>query len=121
MKVRGLILVILLVVAFTSVVGGTYYFLNRQDENNLNITEKEWIESNKNQLHDFSVLSAIPVFTNEGNGIIFEFLNSLEKDTGLDFGELSYSYGEQPTSEYAFKIVEKKIKMIYFYIKIIMF
>ena len=110
MKVRGLILVILLVVAFTSVVGGTYYFLNRQDENNLNITEKEWIESNKNQLHDFSVLSAIPVFTNEGNGIIFEFLNSLEKDTGLDFGELSYSYGEQPTSEYAFKIVEKKDK-----------
>lgn len=110
MKVRGLILVVLLVVAFTSVVGGTYYFLNRQDENNLNITEKEWIESNKNQLHDFSVLSAIPVFTNEGNGIIFEFLNSLEKDTGLDFGELSYSYGEQPTSEYAFKIVEKKDK-----------
>ena len=110
MKVRLFTLVVLLIVAFTAVVGGTYYFLNGQDENSLNITEKEWIETNKNQLHDFSILSSIPVFTYDGDGIIFEFLDSLEKDTGLDFGELSYAYGEKPTSEYAFKVVDKKSK-----------
>ncbi len=110
MKVRGLALVVLLIVAFTTVVGGTYYVLNKQDKNSLNIREKEWIETNKNQLHDFSILSSIPVFTYDGNGVIFDFLDSLEKDTGLDFGELSYSYGEQATGEYSFKIVPKKDK-----------
>ena len=110
MKIRLITLVVLLIVAFTSVVGGTYYFLKGQDKNSLNIKEKEWIETNKNQLHDFSILSSIPVFTYDGNGIIFEFLKSLEKDTGLDFGELSYSYGEDPASEYSFKVVDKKGK-----------
>ena len=110
MKVRLITLVVLLIVAFTAVVGGTYYFLNGQDKNSLNIKEKEWIETNKNQLHDFSILSSIPVFTYDGNGVVFDFLDSLEKDTGLDFGELSYSYGEAPSSEYSFKIVDKKGK-----------
>ena len=44
MKVRLFTLVVLLIVAFTAVVGGTYYFLNGQDENSLNITEKEFME-----------------------------------------------------------------------------
>ena len=110
MKKRGIILGVVCLVIFIGIVGGIYFVLRGTDRNNLTITEKQWIENNKNLLQDFSIVDNVPIFSNAGTGVVFDFLTSLEENTGLDFNELSYSYGGNPTSDYAFKIVSKKEK-----------
>jgi uncharacterized protein YxeA len=72
--------IILVVIAIISL--GGYYFLNREDEQTtLTLLEKQWIESNKNKVFDFGVLSDIPVFSVEGDGAVFDFFAAIEKDT----------------------------------------
>ena len=110
MKKRGIILGVVCLVVFIGIVGDIYFVLRGTDKNNLTITEKQWIENNKNLLQDFSIVDNVPIFSNAGTGVVFDFLTSLEENTGLDFNELSYSYGGNPTSDYAFKIVSKKEK-----------
>ena len=110
MKKRGIILGVVCLVIFIGIVGGIYFVLRGTDKNNLTITEKQWIENNKNLLQDFSIVDNVPIFSDAGTGVVFDFLTSLEENTGLDFNELSYSYGGNPPSVYAFKIVSKKEK-----------
>ena len=102
MKKRGIILGVVCLVIFIGIVGGIYFVLRGTDKNNLTITEKQWIENNKNLLQDFSIVDNVPIFSDAGTGVVFDFLTSLEENTGLDFNELSYSYGGTPTSDYAF-------------------
>lgn len=110
MKKRAILLGVICLLLFTGIVGGTAYILRGQDENKLTIQEKEWIQQNKNLLQDFSIVDNVPIFSDSGTGVVFDFLASLEENTELDFNELSYSYGNNPTSEYAFQIVNKKGK-----------
>jgi diguanylate cyclase (GGDEF)-like protein len=102
--ITSIIVVILLVVSL-----GVYYVFTKEDKNTtLNLLEKQWIESNKNKVIDMGIINEIPVFNYNGEGIFFDFLNQLEKDTGLEFNKVSYTIDVVPKSEYAFKIVDKK-------------
>lgn len=96
-----IILIILLISVF-----GLIWFLTKEDaQTSLNVVEKKWIENNKNKLIDISAPDEIPVISNNGRGIFFDFLNSLESDTDLDFNKLSYK-NENNISGYALKKVQ---------------
>ena len=82
---------------------GIFFFSNREENITLSISEKKWIESNKNKLLDLSVLNDVPIVNNNGLGILFDFLSDLEEDTGLEFNKLSYS--DKQSSDYALKKV----------------
>ena len=106
---KGLITVLIIVIVIIGFLG--YYYFNKQDRNNtLTVNEKNWIESNKNRLIDLSIPSDIPVLSNSGDGVIFDFLADLEKDTGLDFNKISYSNNEKPESDYSIKDVDNMSK-----------
>jgi len=101
--------VISIIIAIIAIIGGiTFYILNKQDKNTtLTILEKQWIEDNKNNVIDLSIVNNIPIFNYEGKGVLFDFIDSLENRTGLKFNKLSYNLNEQPSSSYSFKIVDK--------------
>ena len=83
-------------------------FLSKQDKKTtLTILEKQWIEDNKNNIIDLSIVNNIPVFNYDGKGVFFDFIDAIEDDTGLNFNKLSYDYGKNPTADYAFKIKDK--------------
>ena len=108
---KGVLIISILVVLIALIGGGTYYYLNKQDEKTtLTILEQQWIEDNKNTMIDISITSNIPIFNYEGEGIFYDFLDSLEKDTGLTFNKLSYGNNDDEVSKYAFLIVDKKEK-----------
>ena len=103
MKKKGLI--ITLCVLFVIAGFGLFYFFGVEDKNtSLTLSQKKWIENNKNKVIDFAVFSGVPVINNNGNGIVFDFLDSLEKDTGLEFNKLSYSKGNDSNYEYSLKV-----------------
>lgn len=101
--IAGIVVAILLILSL-----GIYYIFTKEDKNTtLNLLEKQWIESNKNKVIDMGIINEIPVFNYNGEGIFFDFLNDLEKITGLEFNKVSYTIDASAKSDYAFKIVDK--------------
>lgn len=107
MKNKKPIIITLVVLFIIAAVGFTYYFLTKEDKiTTLNLFEKQWIESNQNNVIDMSIISDIPAFSYNGEGLIVDFLNSLNKETNLSFNKISYKAEEDPKSNYAFKLVD---------------
>lgn len=90
---------------------GIYFIFFRQDQNStLTLTEKQWIEKQKNKVIDLGITSDIPNFNYEGKGVFLDFITSLEKDTKLEFNKIAYSKEEADKREYTFEIVEEASK-----------
>ena len=97
------VLIIICVIALALGVG--IFFLTKEDaKTSLNVIERKWIDNNKKVLQDISIYTDIPIFSYSSDGIIFDYLKSLEHDTGLEFNKLSYSATSEPKSNYAFMI-----------------
>ena len=114
MKRKGLI--ITLCVLFIIIGFGLFYIFGVEDkQTSLTVAQKKWIENNKNKVIDLAVFSGVPVINNNGNGIVFDFLDSLEKDTGLEFNKLSYSKDNDSNYEYKVKVSsnEKNSMLLY--------
>lgn len=94
-----------------------YFVFTREDKNTtLTLIEKQWIETNKNNVIDMSIVSDIPVLSYNGEGLIIEFLNSLNEATNLSFNKISYNKDEETKSDYAFKMKDNiEDKDILFY------
>ena len=108
MNKKKITIISIILVVIASIVGITYYILNKPDKNTtLTVLEKQWIENNKNNVIDLSIINSIPGFNYEGKGVIFDFIEDIEEDTNLEFNKLSFELGQEASSEYAFKIVDK--------------
>ncbi len=78
-----------------------------RDEYSLTTNEKKWIELNKNVVVDISIMNDLPIFANEGDGVLFSFLEYFSEETGLEFNKKSYSInGDLIESDYVFKILD---------------
>lgn len=89
---------------------GYFVFFKQDRHSTLTLAEKQWIEKQKNKMIDLAVLSSIPVFNYEGNGVFLDFIESLEKNTGLEFNKISYTKDQESTESYSFAIVDKASK-----------
>ncbi len=110
--------IVFVVVAIVLILGGVsaFYFFNQsEDRFNLSKSEKDWIDDNKNKLIDLSILSDVPVINDEGSGMLFDFLDNLEKDTGLAFNRLSYDEGDSEISDYSLRREEAGKKDLVLY------
>ncbi len=103
--------IIILIIILLVISGGVFYFFTRQDKTTtLTVMEKQWIENNKNKLIDLQIVNNIPVFTYNGEGVVFDFLDNLGEVTNLEFNKIAYEYGGNVTTEYSIGIVDKKEK-----------
>lgn len=107
MKNKKVIIIAIVILLLLSIGGFTFYFLTKEDKvTTLNLFEKQWIESNKNNVIDMSIMSDMPIFSYNGEGVIIDFLDSLNKETNLAFNKVSYKWAEDAKSDYAFKFVD---------------
>ena len=88
---------------------GVVRFFTKEDQNTtLTVVEKRWIEENRNTIIDIATLNGIPIVSDNGNGLIFDFLSGLENDTELEFNKLSYEIGDTTEAKY---LLERKDKL----------
>ena len=81
---------------------GVVRFFTKEDKNTaLTVVEKKWIEDNKNDVIDFAALSNVPIVSDNGSGLLFDFLDDLETETELVFNKLSYDNNEESTTDYS--------------------
>ena len=108
MKKNRNIIIIIAIVVILAITGVLYFvFTNQDKDSTLTLVEKQWIESNKNKVIDFGIVNNIAILNNSGEGLLFDFFEAIEEDTGLEFNKISYEYGEAVNEEYAFKVVDK--------------
>ena len=110
MNKKRILIISLVVTVLLALVGSTWYYLTSEDDNTtLTLIEKQWIEKNKNQIYDFGIPINLPMFSNNGNGVIFDFLNELETKTGLVINEVSYNKTDKVLPEYSLQL-KKELK-----------
>lgn len=108
MKKKKLLIGIIISVAIAIAGIVAYVVLTKEDQTTtLNIIEKQWIESNKNKRFDFSIVTNIPLFSYDGEGIFLDFLDNMEEVTGLEFNRISTKLGDNSTIEYGFNVVDE--------------
>ncbi len=74
--------IILLIIGIAIIVFiGLYVILNYTEPNILNSQDKKWIAENGGKVIDIDVINDIPVYSNNGSGVIFDFLNYMKEET----------------------------------------
>lgn len=91
-KNRKKLFIFIILIALLVFVALYFFFNISDDNNNLSIIEKQWIEKNKQNLIDINVVNGVSVISDDGMGILFDFMNDFENDTGLEFNKVSYDY-----------------------------
>ena len=111
MKKKNIIIITIILVVIAALFG-TYYFVYEKEDTNstLTLSEKTWIENNKNNVIDIGVVNEIAILNYSGEGLFFNFLEDIEENTGLEFNKISYPAYEEIEDDYAFKRVKKVSK-----------
>ncbi len=111
MKKKLFFLIPIIIVAI--VFFGVYGYYNKQDAKNaLTVTEKKWVEENKSNVIDFSVINDYPLYGLNGEGVFFNFLNDFEQDVGLEFNKVSYLKEDKISSKgYSFRVLDNDTKL----------
>ena len=100
---KKVIFIILIVVAIAAILGTITYFILRDDDK-LSVEEKEWLAANINNVQNVHVLNNVDVYGKNGSGVFYDFIDSFEKEYGIDINIITYNSGESVDAR-AFKIV----------------
>ena len=106
MKKKNKIIILIVTILVILSLFFLFYVLNNKKDT-LTIAEKQWIDNNKTNVIDISVLNDVPAFTYNGNGVIFDFLNYVSKSTNLSFNPSAFKIGDTDLNDYSFTIKDK--------------
>lgn len=84
----GIVLIVVLIVVLILLIA---FSKGPKDYTRLSLTEKRWIENNKKEVINVSIANNIPVFSEDGEGVFFDYVDTLEDSTGLSFNMISYN------------------------------
>ncbi len=106
MKINKKLLFLPLIIAIAVFVV-VYYFYN-EDDNSLNVTEKNWIENHITSLVDVEVISDYPIYGDK-DGVFLNFISGFENVTGVQFNQISYlKEGKTTTNGYRFRVLSSE-------------
>ena len=97
-----IISVVIIAILLIAVGIGTYFIL--KDEYKLTVEEKEWITKNIDTVQNVNVPNNIDIFGSQGSGVLYDFLQDLEQEYGLNVNKITYNIGEE-VGEGSFKSV----------------
>ena len=84
-------IIILSIIGLILIVSSVVFILNyTKDDSSFSIIEKNWINNNVNNIIDVSVYNDVPIYGQNGEGIIFSYLEEFTKTYGINFNKVSY-------------------------------
>ena len=105
-KLNKIIILSIIAVIFT--ISLVIFILNyTKDSSSLSLREKNWITKNSNNVIDISVYNDVPIYGQDGDGIIFSYLEEFSNTYGINFNKVSYLTDSKSTlRETAFRIID---------------
>lgn len=87
-------IVILSIIGLLLLVCVVIFILNyTKDSSSFSLLEKNWINNHKSNVIDVSVYNDVPVYGQDGEGIIFSYLEEFTNSYGIEFNKVSYLVG----------------------------
>ena len=101
-------IVILSIIAIIFTISLVIFILNyTKDDSSLSLLEKNWISNHTSSVIDVSVYNDVPIYGQDGEGIIFSFLDDFSSTYNISFNKVSYLTDSTTTlKNAAFKIVD---------------
>lgn len=91
--IKKYIIVIALILIIIGAFIGLMLFLNN-NKNSYTLLEKRWLNDNSSTVIRVKVDNTIPVFSSNGEGVIYDFLSDLEQDAGISFDVVTNGNGD---------------------------
>ena len=77
-----------------------YRYYNKEDKTTtLTVSEKRWVEENKETAYDFEVVNDYPLYGINGEGVIFDFIKDFESTIGIEFNKIPYLKTSSATTD----------------------
>lgn len=87
---------------------GLFFFINNySDENSLTLKENKWLDSNKYNVIDVSLMNDIPILSYNGNGLVYDYLDYVTNKLSLKFNVVPYKLDVTSDYDYKMDIVDK--------------
>lgn len=101
-------IVTLLIIGTIFTISLVIFILNyTKDSSSFSMKEKSWINLNANNTIDISVYNDIPIYGQNGKGIIFSYLEEFTKSYGVQFNKVSYvGNNNQNLRDVSFRILD---------------
>ena len=87
-KKKNIIIVFLIIVAIVLIFFGALYYIT-STVNNFTYTEKKWINDNTSTAIDVYVEPSLPVFSINGSGVYYDYINALKDNTNLNLNVIT--------------------------------
>lgn len=87
-KKRNIIIILIVILTLVIAFFGTLYYIS-STVNNYSYSEKKWINNNLTTSYDIYIEPNIPVFSENGSGVFYDYLSSLKEDTNLNFNVIT--------------------------------
>ena len=111
LKIKKKFLIAIITIAILLFIG-LYFIINYREPNVLDSNNKKWIQENRGKLIDISIVNDIPLYANDGKGIIFDFLNYITEQSTLEFNKIPYLKNNTPSnSSYKIEILDGTSKL----------
>ena len=92
MKRKRSLLVIVISVVVVIILGILLYNI-LSDENNLTVSERNWINENINSVQNINVINNANVFGKNGEGVFYDFIEDFEAEYGMDTNAITFNAG----------------------------
>ena len=106
-------IIILSVIALIFTISLVVFILNyTKDSSSFSIIEKNWIKNHNNKVIDVSVYNDVPIYGQNGEGIIFSFLEEFTNTHGVEFNKISYLTSDNSNlKDTSFKILDYNVNL----------
>ena len=101
-------IIILSIIALIFTISLVVFVLNyTKDDSSFSIIEKNWLSSHSNKMIDISVYNDVPIYGQDGEGLIFSYLDEFTNKYDVTFNKLSYLTSTSSNlHDVAFRIVD---------------
>ena len=92
---RSLLVIVISVVVV--IILGIFLYNILSDENNLTVSERNWINENINSVQNINVINNDNVFGKNGEGVFYDFIEDFEAEYGMDTNAITFNAGANPS------------------------
>ena len=82
---KKVIIIIVSILVVLGLTGLIFLLVNSRNSNTLTLEENKWIDSNKQNVIDVAIMNDIPVLSNNGEGLVYNYLDYVTEKHSLKF------------------------------------
>lgn len=107
MKKKSVYIFVLILVLIAILVSLIVVSVNKSNEYNLSLSEKNWIEKNKTKIFSLDIQNGLIYFSKDGSGLFFDYIDYVQSKTKLQVEPIIYN--DTKMSNTYFHIMKKGI------------